>query len=244
MKAHFRFLNALLLSVVLANSASNAASPLSESVPSDRGNAYLENAYYCAVLGVKSGNRAVVDLSTLAENIIVSFHRQKNGNAKILLHRRAWKGIFQAASGPTPIAAITSQKRFDGKEITAQDDAIVAHFENNALLEAKRVDAAVIDLHFTGFKVSLGRYLSVDEKGREIEVDVNLRIIIDWNSGVLGAADFTKRSYRRAAYVISQVQVNSEPQLAKEHYYRFLPSRRPFRTLGCMQLANMKFSAI
>lgn len=112
--------------------------------------------------------------------------------------------------------------RFRGESITTENDAVVARFRDNT-----PVGPGAGSPNFAGFKVHLGRHVE-SEAGRELEVDVYFRIILDWS---YRSPRYGDMSVHRAAFVVSEVPAGIEAH--RERFYRFLPNRRPFQMMAC-----------
>lgn len=117
--------------------------------------------------------------------------------------------------------------RYRGRSITAENDAVVARFRDNGLATPP-AGAGERRPRFGGFKVYLGRHTERDG-GRDVSVDLYLRIIVDWT---YETAQHERLAVHRAAAVVSQVPLNTGA--AHERFYRFAPSARPFRMLACV----------
>ncbi len=123
--------------------------------------------------------------------------------------------------------------RLQSSRITPDNDRIVANFRNNMAIQVKQQDGYYpkAAAKFSGYKALLGRQTKRDENGRQLEVDVYFRIIIDWQYETPRAEEL---SVHRAAYVIYEVPADSGDRPGREMYYRFPPSQAPFRLLACV----------
>ena len=189
--------------------------------------------FHCSLAEVNRIGRATVIAGALSERVVIEFGNWQSEYSEILIHRSMLKPIFLQTDVPVPRDAKAKELylRFNGVKITAQNDSIVSNFENNALVKAGQRNSTAQNRvpNFSGFKASLGRHTEPDEYGREIEVDVYFRIIVDWN---YQSRRQDKLSLHRAAIVISQapIGVGAGP----EKFYRFLLSLSPFRMLACV----------
>ncbi len=175
------------------------------------------------------------DRRRIQNSALLLFKTEGTGAAAIRLHKRLLVGIIDKnVAGLLPAApAERTHLNLTGRRITPDSDKIVANFEMSALRKAKRLDASAqkSDQKFSGYLSSLGRHKRPDAQGREVEVEVFLRIVINWNSKHRIANDMTAH---QVAYLVSEIPVTAPGLPAREMFYRFRPSRHPFRMLLCL----------
>ena len=189
--------------------------------------------FHCSLTTLNYLGVATVTADTLNERVAVEFSNWRSENSEIRIHRRLLYPIFLQNNGS--VARDTEGKEsylpFSGSKITAQNDSIVANFENNALAKVEQRNSALQSQvpHFTGFKAYLGRHTEREENGWDTEVEVYFRIIVDWR---YQSQRQDEMSVHRAAIVISQVPIGVAA--GREKFYRFRPSLSPFRMLACV----------
>ncbi len=160
---------------------------------------------------------------------------RRGQSAEIHIHRSVLKGILKdhEIAGLSEHGKVQPQLRFSADEINAQNDKIVANFETSSRRKSKirGSNARNGASSFFGFKTLLGRRANQRKDGQEGNVDVYFRIIIDATHQTRSTREV---SLTRAAYILSQVPVSTEAQPVREMYYRFWPTRSPFRMLACI----------
>lgn len=188
--------------------------------------------FHCSLTTLNYLGVATVTADTLNERVAVEFSNWRSENSEIRIHRRLLYPIFLQNNGSVARDSKVkdSYLPFKGSKITAQNDSIVANFESNALAKAEQRNSALQSQvpHFTGFKAYLGRHTEPEENGRDTEVEVYFRIIVDWR---YQSQRQDELSLHRAAIVISQVPI--EVGAGRERFYRYQPSHSPFRMLAC-----------
>ncbi len=190
--------------------------------------------FQCSLTASNQRGGEVATDATLDQLIVVKLADWRGEHASIRIHRRMLYPVLLKKNIPVALSVKTTESylRFSGSSITAQNDSIVANFKNNA---APRIAQGKPTLqspapNYSGFKALVGRLTEDDENGGEFEVDVYVRIIVDWTYPTRRTSEV---SLHRAAFVISQVPVSSVNWPAREMYYRFLPNHSPFRMLVC-----------
>lgn len=189
--------------------------------------------FQCSLAAVHHLGRAMVTAGTLGGRAVVEFGNWQSEHSEIRVHRSVLHKLSLQRN--VPVAhdsdANESYLRFSGSKITAQNDSIVESFENNALVTAEQRKSSLQSQipHFSGFKAYLGRHTELEADGRNIEADVYFRIIVDWS---YQSRRQDELSLHRAAFVISQVPIGAGA--GGERFYRFLPSRSPFRMVACV----------
>ena len=189
--------------------------------------------FQCSLTAVSRVGRALVTASTLSERVVVELSTWRNEDSQIRVHRSVLERIIRPTNleGARDFKPKEFYARFLGSMITPQNDTVVANFETNALAQTKQQDPAPKNRvrSFSGFKAYLGRRTEQEENGRQIDLEIYFRIIIDWS---YQSRRQDELSLHRAALVISQVSIGDDA--GRERFYRFLPSLSPFRMLACV----------
>jgi len=213
-----------------AKSSDRAMPPPDRTTPAT-GTVAESGRFDCSLTADGHQGSVTVTDGTLNQGVVVKLGNWRSTFSEVRIHRSVLYPIFLKSASPVvrDSKAENSYLRFGGTKISAQDDAIIANFQNNA---AALPEHQIPSSHrrtptFSGYKAHLGRHIDNDSDGRAVEVDVYLRLIIDWRHQ-------TRRqnalSLHRAALVLSQVPIGD----GREKFYRFQPDQRPFRMLACV----------
>ncbi len=189
--------------------------------------------FRCSMPASNHFGRVLVTTDTLNGKVLVELANWRSEAPEIHIHRNLLRPIFRQSDVPlaNDSKAHGPYIRVGGSIISAENDGIVANFTNNALARNERQPSVRQGPgpKFSGLKAFVGRKIEREEDGREIEVNVYFRIIVDWgyqsqNQEVL--------SLHRAAVVITQKPVGVGG--GQEKFYRFLPNLSPFQMLVCV----------
>lgn len=194
--------------------------------------AAIGTVYHCALPTSKGQDRVVADPGTIKQKSVLDIKLQANGDAQLHIHPIMLDGIVQSANdSPVTISRLTNTP-LAGRRITAQNDPIAANFASNTLRQARKTQPLLQlqDINLSGFKTSLSAQREQGAGKRNPAATVQIRIILDW-SYLSGSA----APVHRGAFVASRAIIDATGKPAQEEFYRFLPSRRPFRALTCIE---------
>lgn len=173
---------------------------------------------------------AVVTAGTQAIPALVQLTAWQGDAKQLRVHRSVLDRVLQPPSAwkaQSPSTA-TPYVRLSGWSITPETDGVVRMFANNSLADMVR-NGPLPESDYWGIKARVGRYGEKDADARHSESEVYVRLVIDWR---YRTRHQDRMSLHRAALVVSQeTLVMGE---AKESFYRFFPSQRPFLMLACI----------
>jgi len=172
--------------------------------------------------------------AALGERVVVKLDRRSDQGTDVRIHPRMLYPVFlpEGVSLTPAVQTAPSYLRFEGSKITARDDNIVANFQRNAAppnvhgVWSRHRPAEI----FSGVKALVGRQSEIGDDGGKTDVDVYVRVIVDWTGLSRRVGELTLYP---AAFVISQIPSEPSDRPTRETFYRFLPNQNPFRMLIC-----------
>lgn len=202
--------------------------------------AAIADIYHCALPVPQNDNSVVIDPGSIGQNAVLSVYLQNEGTAQLYIHPRMLDGILPSDSNNPHLTSLLASKRLTGQKITAQNDAVVAKFTDNAMRQAQKTQSGLQfeELNLTGFKISLDIQGNQENHPQNTTEVIQLRVILDWSYQPRDESGATAPVYR-GAFVVTRASMDATVNPVKEHDYRFLPSRRPFRALMCIEKNDM-----